>query len=464
MSLTVHPPGTTNAFISLSKDQQSSNTIVTSLPPMSESMSCLHSSFATSTLGSLGMIHEQVDSSDEYLPTAPPLVFHQELGTDPSKSDVVMENNSQNQLDSIYNPALRSYSPCLGSVSSLTPLSTPTFLTLPPPPPLPSHLLPIPTTANTDCFNMMLPCTDTSIASSSPLTYIQADISQFSNPVKLVPLSPPKPMAYSNPPSSTTSLPSFIGAELAESKHQPGVYSLPDSTAITTDLPKVKSEYLPDLLYSDDISKCTTVNSYGISSSINTTTKNPTPVTTTPSSLSTKKVPKRQQQTTETRPPKRPKHRKKPTSYDELQMQRSQANVRERQRTKNLNEAFTELRKIVPTMPSDKLSKIQTLKLASHYIDFLRVILENNEDNGATKTEHESCYTPNQPNSISPTSTVFNISKPSPTTSSSTSGYEAKEGLSYAFNVWRMEGVWRSSSTSTPDGSGSEEQMSFELP
>ena len=144
-------------------------------------------------------------------------------------------------------------------------------------------------------------------------------------------------------------------------------------------------------------------------------------------------------------------------------MQRSQANVRERQRTKNLNEAFTELRKIVPTMPSDKLSKIQTLKLASHYIDFLRVILENNEDNGSTKTEHESCYTPNQSNSISPTSTVFNISKPSPTTSSSTSGYEAKEGLSYAFNVWRMEGVWRSSSTSTPEGSGSEEQMSFDL-
>ena len=47
------------------------------------------------------------------------------------------------------------------------------------------------------------------------------------------------------------------------------------------------------------------------------------------------------------------------------------ATVRERQRTQSLNEAFAKLREIVPTLPSDKLSKIQTLKLASRYIDFL---------------------------------------------------------------------------------------------
>lgn len=51
--------------------------------------------------------------------------------------------------------------------------------------------------------------------------------------------------------------------------------------------------------------------------------------------------------------------------------QRVLANVRERQRTQNLNEAFAALRKIIPTLPSDKLSKIQTLKLAARYIDFL---------------------------------------------------------------------------------------------
>lgn len=50
---------------------------------------------------------------------------------------------------------------------------------------------------------------------------------------------------------------------------------------------------------------------------------------------------------------------------------RSQANVRERQRTQMLNDAFLKLRKIIPTLPQDKLSKIQTLKLASDYIRFL---------------------------------------------------------------------------------------------
>lgn len=44
---------------------------------------------------------------------------------------------------------------------------------------------------------------------------------------------------------------------------------------------------------------------------------------------------------------------------------------RERQRTQSLNEAFAHLRKIIPTLPSDKMSKIQTLKLATYYIDFL---------------------------------------------------------------------------------------------
>jgi len=58
-----------------------------------------------------------------------------------------------------------------------------------------------------------------------------------------------------------------------------------------------------------------------------------------------------------------------------MQSQRVMANVRERQRTQSLNQAFTSLRNIIPTLPSDKLSKIQTLKLASSYIDFLYKVL-----------------------------------------------------------------------------------------
>lgn len=69
------------------------------------------------------------------------------------------------------------------------------------------------------------------------------------------------------------------------------------------------------------------------------------------------------------------KVRRKSQSFEELQSQRVQANVRERQRTQSLNEAFASLRKIIPTLPSDKLSKIQTLKLAARYIDFLYQVL-----------------------------------------------------------------------------------------
>ena len=61
--------------------------------------------------------------------------------------------------------------------------------------------------------------------------------------------------------------------------------------------------------------------------------------------------------------------------------QRNQANIRERQRTQSLNEAFNSLRTSIPTMPSDKMSKIQTLKLASDYIDFLYTVLRTNEQN-----------------------------------------------------------------------------------
>ncbi|XP_074470187.1 twist-related protein 1a [Sebastes fasciatus] len=101
-------------------------------------------------------------------------------------------------------------------------------------------------------------------------------------------------------------------------------------------------------------------------------------------------------------------------SFDDLHTQRVMANVRERQRTQSLNEAFTSLRKIIPTLPSDKLSKIQTLKLAARYIDFLCQVLQSDE----LDARGTSC------------------------------SYVAHERLSYAFSVWRMGGSW-SLSTAT---------------
>ncbi|KAJ8397334.1 hypothetical protein AAFF_G00441680 [Aldrovandia affinis] len=66
-------------------------------------------------------------------------------------------------------------------------------------------------------------------------------------------------------------------------------------------------------------------------------------------------------------------------SCEDLQTQRVMANVRERQRTQSLNDAFASLREIIPTLPSDKLSKIQTLRLAARYIDFLYQVLQSDE-------------------------------------------------------------------------------------
>lgn len=77
--------------------------------------------------------------------------------------------------------------------------------------------------------------------------------------------------------------------------------------------------------------------------------------------------------------------RKSGASFEEIQSQRVMANVRERQRTQSLNEAFASLRKVIPTLPSDKLSKIQTLKLATKYIEFLHQVLrcDSDKDDGA---------------------------------------------------------------------------------
>lgn len=109
--------------------------------------------------------------------------------------------------------------------------------------------------------------------------------------------------------------------------------------------------------------------------------------------------------------------RKSPQSFEDIQNQRIMANVRERQRTQSLNEAFASLRKSIPTLPSDKLSKIQTLKLAARYIDFLYHILST--------TSSES--------GEGGSDVIGNVCT-----------YTAHEKLSKAFSMWRMEGDWNS--------------------
>ncbi|XP_066511011.1 transcription factor 15 [Hoplias malabaricus] len=56
--------------------------------------------------------------------------------------------------------------------------------------------------------------------------------------------------------------------------------------------------------------------------------------------------------------------------------QRQAANARERDRTHSVNSAFSALRTLIPTEPADrKLSKIETLRLASSYIAHLANVL-----------------------------------------------------------------------------------------
>lgn len=59
-----------------------------------------------------------------------------------------------------------------------------------------------------------------------------------------------------------------------------------------------------------------------------------------------------------------------------LSKQRQAANARERSRTHSVNSAFSALRVLIPTEPTDrKLSKIETLRLASSYIAHLGSML-----------------------------------------------------------------------------------------
>nr|SVE75719.1 EOG090X0511 [Daphnia hispanica] len=133
--------------------------------------------------------------------------------------------------------------------------------------------------------------------------------------------------------------------------------------------------------------------------------------------------------------------------HQDVQSQRVLANVRERQRTQSLNEAFSALRKIIPTLPSDKLSKIQTLKLAARYIDFLYQVLRT-DDEGMSESNLPTVSPPDTYNcaAISPDHhQMNNSSRNQGANAGGNSSFLANECLSYAFSVWRMEGAWNSS-------------------
>ncbi|NP_001158451.1 transcription factor 21 [Saccoglossus kowalevskii] len=68
---------------------------------------------------------------------------------------------------------------------------------------------------------------------------------------------------------------------------------------------------------------------------------------------------------------------------------RDAANARERTRMKILGKAFQKLKTTLPWVPSDtKLSKLDTLKLALRYIDYLNQVLDGEIVETAVTSSH----------------------------------------------------------------------------
>ncbi|XP_067645597.1 protein twist [Eurosta solidaginis] len=147
------------------------------------------------------------------------------------------------------------------------------------------------------------------------------------------------------------------------------------------------------------------------------------------------------------RKPRRRTRRKSSRSEDteEFHNQRVMANVRERQRTQSLNDAFKALQQIIPTLPSDKLSKIQTLKLATRYIEFLCRVLSTSEINLLKSMESKGILSSN--GLPIGTASLLNAATGGATDDelkdlrrASGAAMIPPEKLSYLFGVWRMEG------------------------
>jgi hypothetical protein len=81
-------------------------------------------------------------------------------------------------------------------------------------------------------------------------------------------------------------------------------------------------------------------------------------------------------------------------------IQRLAANDRERTRMRVLSKAFVRLKTSLPWVPNDtKLSKLDTLKLATSYISYLTRILAEDEDGEAVMNEpsfQQICHQPSK--------------------------------------------------------------------
>lgn len=76
------------------------------------------------------------------------------------------------------------------------------------------------------------------------------------------------------------------------------------------------------------------------------------------------------------------------TPFVRVVKRRTTANKKERRRTLSINNAYADLREMIPNVPHDtKLSKIKTLRLATSYISYLTGVLETDEPGMGFKAE-----------------------------------------------------------------------------
>lgn len=75
------------------------------------------------------------------------------------------------------------------------------------------------------------------------------------------------------------------------------------------------------------------------------------------------------------------RHRRRNKCPQQQIQQRQAANLRERKRMQSINDAFEGLRAHIPTLPYEKrLSKVDTLKLAIGYINFLSELVRTDKN------------------------------------------------------------------------------------
>lgn len=106
--------------------------------------------------------------------------------------------------------------------------------------------------------------------------------------------------------------------------------------------------------------------------------------------------------------PAQRKRKRNSNEHNQAFKQRAVANSRERVRTQKLNQAYKQLQSVIPKEPSDKMSKIHTLKLALAYMYFLLDILNDNESSNSHNNHIQETKEPGNTKSSSYISQIDN--------------------------------------------------------